>query len=235
MVIDIVTIFPDIFEGFLTESMLKKAQEMDLVKIRTRDLREFTTDKHRQVDDYPYGGGKGMILKPEPIFAAVEEIKKEVPGNSLVILLSPQGVVFSQQKARELACENHLIFLCGHYEGIDERVREVLVDEEISIGDYILTGGEVPAMVITDAVVRLLPGLLSEDAKKEESFEKNGMLEYPQYTRPSEYRGIKVPEVLLSGDHARIENWRYSKSWEKTARIRPDLLLNKHNKTKEKK
>jgi len=224
MFIDIVTIFPGVFEGFLVESMLRRAQDKGLVKIRTRDLRDFTTDRHRQVDDYPYGGGKGMILKPEPLFYAVEAIKEENSGEeSRVILLSPGGEVFSQSKARALSCQKHLILLCGHYEGVDERVRDVLIDQEISIGDYVLTGGEVPAMVVIDAVVRLLPGLLSDDAKDEESFEE-GLLEYPQYTRPSEFKGMKVPEVLLSGNHARIKKWRWQKSLEFTAARRPDLL-----------
>jgi len=220
--IDIVTIFPGMFDGPFRESMIGRALEKSLVDIRLFDLRDFTEDKHKQVDDTPYGGGKGMVFKPEPLFKAVENIKAESRSSPQVILMSPQGGVFSQQKAKELLRQAHLVIICGHYEGVDERVRSGLIDEELSIGDYVLTGGEIPAMVVTDAVVRLLPGLLSREAVNEESFEE-GLLEYPQYTRPSEFRGMKVPEILLSGDHGRIKEWRRQKALENTSQKRPDL------------
>ncbi len=222
MRVDIITIFPGMFQGPFKESMLSRAVERGIVEIHIRDLRSFCRDKHLQVDDYPYGGGRGMVLKPEPLFNAVEKVKAESRKSSRVILLTPQGEVFSQEKARRLSRKEHLILICGHYEGVDERVRRALVDEEISIGDYVLTGGELPAMVLTDAVTRLLPGLLSEDALREESFEE-GLLEYPQYTRPAEFKGMNVPEVLLSGDHGRIEKWRREMSLQNTQIKRPDL------------
>ncbi len=222
--VDIITIFPEMFKGPFDESMVRRAVDMGLAEIRVIDLRDFSDNKHFQVDDTPYGGGKGMVLKPEPLFKAVESVAKEASGREKirVILMSPQGEVFHQQKARKLSKEEHLVILCGHYEGVDERVRNSLIDEEISIGDYVLTGGEIAAMVVTDAVVRLQPGLLSEEAVNEESFEE-GVLEYPQYTRPYEYRGMRVPEVLLSGNHALIREWRKEKSLENTRRKRPDL------------
>lgn len=198
-----------------------RAREQGIVEINTVDLRDYTHDAHRTVDDKPYGGGPGMLMKPEPLFEAVESLKK---AGSKVILTSPQGERFRQRTARELASESHLIIICGHYEGVDERVRLSLVDREISIGDYVLTSGNLPAMVIVDAVVRLLPGVLgSPESKEEESF-SDGLLEYPQYTRPAEFRGMQVPETLLSGNHAQIAKWRAEQSRMGTMRRRPDLL-----------
>jgi tRNA (guanine37-N1)-methyltransferase len=203
--------------------MIKRALERGLAEINVVDLRLFAEGKHRQVDDAPYGGGCGMIFKPEPLFAAVEHLKSGAAAR--VILLSPQGRTFNQKMAGDLAGERHLILICGRYEGVDERVREALVDDEISIGDYILTGGELAAAVITDAVVRLIPGLLPARSVEDESFSAS-MLEYPQYTRPPEFRGLAVPAVLLSGNHAEIELWRRRRSIERTLKTRPDLLKN---------
>lgn len=223
MEIDIITIFPEIAEGPLESSIMKRAQESGSVSIRCHDLRDFTTDRHRQVDDEPYGGGPGMVMKPEPFFAAVESLRNE---HSRVILMSPGGRPFRQDLAEELSQCEHLIFLCGHYEGIDQRVTDALVDDEISIGDYVLTNGTIAAAVVTDAVVRLIPGVLGDDTSAiEESFSgADGYLEAPQYTRPSAFRGLKVPDILLSGHHGKIEEWRRERSIEKTRRVRPDLL-----------
>lgn len=220
MKVDILTLFPSMFKGPFSESIIKRAQEKELVAIKIHNLRDWAVDKHGTVDDRPYGGGPGMVLMCQPIFDAVEEIKSQ----SSIILLTPQGKLFNQKIARRLAKINHLILICGHYEGVDERVRKRLVDEEISIGDYVLTGGELPAMVLVDTIVRLLPGALKkEEAIKEESFAK-GLLEYPQYTRPANFRGWKVPAVLLSGDHREIAEWRKKKSLERTKKRRPELL-----------
>jgi tRNA (guanine37-N1)-methyltransferase len=226
MKIDIVTIFPEMFAGVFSSSMLKRAQETGAVDIEITDFREFSPNKHHTVDDTPYGGGGGMVLKPEPIFLAVESLleKKKAERPARVILTSPQGEVFSQEKAIELSKEEHLIFICGHYEGYDERICQYLVTDEISIGDYVLTGGELPAMVIVDAVVRLLPGVLGNEQSAENDSFRNGLLEYPQYTRPAEFRGWRVPDVLLSGNHARIEEWRRKESLRRTLVRRPDLL-----------
>ncbi len=221
--IDVVTLFPSMLDSFLGESMMKRAAEAGLVQFRTVNPRDFTTDKHNTTDDRPFGGGPGMVMKPEPLFAAIESIQTP---ESHVILLTPGGKTFEQADARRLADEHsHLIFVCGHYEGIDERVRETLIDEEISIGDYVLTNGVLAANVVIDAVVRLRPGVLGggEMATEDESF-SSGLLEYPQYTRPPEFRGMKVPEILFSGNHAKIEEWRRRKSLERTAERRPDLL-----------
>jgi tRNA (guanine37-N1)-methyltransferase len=228
MQIDIVTPFPKMLEGFVDESILGKAREKGLVVITLWDLRLFTTDKHKTVDDYPYGGGPGMILKPEPIFKAVEVIrkkrKKTVPR---IILMTPQGEGFSQSMAIKMAMESHLIILCGHYRGIDERVVDEIVTDEISIGDYILTGGEPAAAVVVDSVVRLLPGVLGDfDSAEGDSF-SDGKLDHPHYTRPAEFRGLKVPEVLLSGHHAQIDLWREEQKNRRTAQRRPDLLNKK--------
>ncbi|MBN2702630.1 MAG: tRNA (guanosine(37)-N1)-methyltransferase TrmD [Pontiellaceae bacterium] len=223
MKIDVVTLFPSMLDGFLGESMMKRAAEAGLVQFRTVNPRDFTTDKHNTTDDRPFGGGPGMVMKPEPLFAAIESIQTP---ESHVILLTPGGKTFEQADARRLADEHtHLIFVCGHYEGVDERVRETLIDEEISIGDYVLTNGVLAANVVIDAVVRLRPGVLGggEIATEDESF-SSGLLEYPQYTRPPEFRGMKVPEILFSGNHAKIEEWRRRKSLERTAERRPDLL-----------
>lgn len=224
MKIDLVTIFPGILEGPFKESMIKRASDQGLVDINLVDLRSFTQDRHHQVDDAPYGGGYGMILKPEPLFAAVEKLKADSGHNhSWVVLLTPQGRKFDQQAARNLTDKKHLILLCGRYEGVDERVRMALVDDEISIGDFVLTGGELAAAVVVDAVVRLLPGFLAEEASAEESFSES-LLEHPHYTRPPVYRGMEVPAVLLSGNHGEIERWRREQSLVRTYERRPDLL-----------
>ena len=220
--IDVVTIFPGMLRGFLEESILKRAVSQGAVVLRTIDLRDFTHDLRRTVDDRPYGGGTGMVMKPEPLFEAVEALRE---ADSDVLLMSPQGRRFDQPMACELAGRRHLIFLCGHYEGVDERVREGLVNREISIGDYVLTNGVLPAAVVVDAVVRLLPGVLGGGAQAtaEESFQ-DGLLEYPQYTRPPVFRGMSVPEVLKSGHHAQVEAWRRDQSLARTRKRRPDLL-----------
>ena len=223
MKFDILTILPEMLRGPLDESILKRAQEKKLVEICVRNLRDWTHDKHRTTDDRPFGGGPGMVMKPEPIFEAVEELKRGSP-DAWVVMLTPQGRPFDQQAARALAARGHVIMVCGHYEGVDERVREALVDEEISIGDYILTNGALAAMVVVDATARLVPGVLGHaDSAKDESF-SNGWLEYPQYTRPAEFRGMTVPEMLLSGDHAAIAAWRQEQSRQRTRRQRPDLM-----------
>jgi len=222
MKIDIITLFPEMFKGPFSQSIVKKAQEKDLLKIKIHNLRKWTKDKHKTVDDHSFGGGVGMVLMIEPIYKAIKELKKK---ESKVILLTPQGKVFRQKRAEKLSKEKHLIFICGHYEGVDERIREKLVDEEISIGDYVLTGGELPAMVVIDSITRLIPKVLSKkEALKIESFSFKGLLEYPQYTRPSNFKGWKVPEVLLSGNHKEINEWRERKAFEKTKKRRPDLL-----------
>jgi len=229
--IDIITIFPEMFEGPFNQGIIKRAMEKSAVEISVHNLRDYTTDKHKITDDYPFGGGGGMVMKPEPIFRAVEVIKDKGGQtmsvgsiSSKVILLTPQGKVFNHEIAMRLSRENHLIFLCGRYEGVDERVREKLIDEEISIGDYVLTGGEFPAMVIVDAIVRLLPNVLGcEDSYKKDSFYE-GLLDYPHYTRPEEFREMKVPDILLSGHHKKVEEWRRYKSLETTYLKRPDLM-----------
>ncbi len=225
MRIDVITTFPEMFPPVLGSSILKRAQERRLVEIRVHDLRDHTADRHRTTDDAPFGGGGGMVMKPEPFFKAVEAIRGEGPAQGEeIILLCPQGELFRQDLARELSTLQRLILLCGHYEGVDERVREHLATRVVSIGDYVLTGGELPAMVVIDAVVRLLPGALgAEHGAASDSFSDN-LLEYPQYTRPAEFRGRPVPEVLLSGDHGRIRRWRRKESLRRTRRLRPDLL-----------
>jgi tRNA (guanine37-N1)-methyltransferase len=221
MRIDVVTLFPRIFDGALSESMLRVAQEKGAAAIRVVDLRDHTAGRHRVADDYPFGGGGGMVLKPEPLFAAVDALRTP---ETRVALLCPQGPLFTQAVATRFAGLAHLVLLCGHYEGVDERVRTHLADEELSIGDYVLTGGELPALVVLDAVVRLLPGVLGDpEGPARESF-ATGRLDYPQYTRPAEYRGFSVPEVLLSGDHGRIARWRRREAFRRTLTRRPDLL-----------
>lgn len=221
MRIDIITLFPDIFFGPFKESIIGRAIKQGRVVINAVNLRNYTHDERGTVDDKPYGGGPGMLMKVEPLFEAVEALRTE---RSLVILTSPQGERFEQAMAVEMAAHEHLIIVCGHYEGVDERVRAALIDREISIGDYVLTSGNLAAMVITDALVRLLPGVLgSDESSVDESF-ANGLLEYPQYTRPAEFRGMKAPEVLLSGNHAEIAAWRLRQSEERTRQRRPDLL-----------
>ncbi|MDD2403651.1 MAG: tRNA (guanosine(37)-N1)-methyltransferase TrmD [Victivallaceae bacterium] len=218
---DIITLFPDIFFGPLNESIIGRARKNGLVEINAVNLRDFAHDERGTVDDSPYGGGPGMLMKPEPIFEAVESLRR---ANSLVLMTSPRGKRFDQPTARKLSGVEHIIMICGHYEGVDERVRSELVDIEISIGDYVLTSGNLAAMVICDAVIRLLPGVLGcDESSFDESFSSN-LLEYPQYTRPAEYRGMKVPEVLLSGNHAEIAAWRKGKAFELTSQLRPDLL-----------
>ena len=225
MRIDIVTLFPEMFTGPFGESIIRRAAERGLVEIHLHNLRDYGLGRHRQVDDYPFGGGPGMVLRVEPLFAAVEEIRAGIGKEDIpVILLSPQGRLFNQKVAEELAQQPNLILICGHYEGVDERVREHLVTDELSIGDYILTGGELPAMVMVDAVVRLLPGALGAGEGAQEDSYAMGLLEYPQYTRPREFRGWTVPEVLLSGNHAEIARWRLEQALKRTRERRPDLL-----------
>ncbi|MDT3493097.1 tRNA (guanosine(37)-N1)-methyltransferase TrmD [Bacillus toyonensis] len=224
MKIDILTLFPDMFTGVFGSSILKKAQEKEAVNLRVVNFRDYTMSKHNSVDDYPYGGGAGMVLTPQPIFDAVEDLTKETERKPRVVLMCPQGERFTQKKAEELAEEEHLIFVCGHYEGYDERIREHLVTDEISIGDYVLTGGELASMVITDSVVRLLPGVLGNHASQVEDSFSTGLLEHPHYTRPADFRGMKVPDVLMSGNHKNIDEWRHKESLRRTYTRRPDLL-----------
>jgi len=224
MRIDIITIFPKMFEGVLNESIIKRAQAKGKVRIFVHDLRDYTEDKHRKVDDRPFGGGSGMLMRPEPLFKAIKKLKTR---EAKVILLSPQGEKLTQKIAKESSNFKHLILICGHYEGVDERVRLKLAEREISIGDYVLTGGELPAMVLVDALVRLLPGVLGDkNSLNFESFEGN-LLEYPHYTRPARFKGMAVPRILLSGDHKKIESWRKKESLKRTKERRPDLLRSK--------
>lgn len=223
MIIDVVTLFPSMFSGVVGESILKRAQEAGQVKINLVNLRDYSKDKHKKVDAPPYGGGPGMVIMAEPVFDAVEQLRKNGRDESFLVLLTPGGVRFDQTLAQELSKQKGLILLCGHYEGFDERVSQGLSPLEVSIGDYVLTGGEIPAMVLLDSVSRLIPGVLgSKDSLLQESF-TSGTLEYPQYTRPQEVRGLKVPEVLVSGDHAKVAEWREEKSKERTEERRPDL------------
>jgi len=219
---NIVTIFPEMFSSPFKESIIKRAVERGIVKINIYDLRNFTHDRHKVTDDYPYGGGAGMMMKPEPLAEAIEEINRE--SKSRVILMTPQGDRLTQSRVKKMSQENRLTILCGRYEGIDERIRAHFVDDEISIGDYILTGGEIPAMVLVDAIVRLIPGVLGDEASTEEDSFSYGLLEYPQYTRPENFRGFKVPDVLLSGNHEKIRRWRRKESLKRTYNRRPDLL-----------
>jgi tRNA (guanine37-N1)-methyltransferase len=239
MKIDIVTLFPEICHAPLSESIMKRAQEKGIVELHIHNLRDWTTDKHHVVDDAPFGGGQGMVMKPEPIFVAVEDLKQQTPNvqrstsnaqsnlelqTSKIILMSPAGLRFDQQLARQLSRESHLIVVCGHYEGVDHRVIEHLVDLEISIGDYVLTNGAIAAVVIVDAIVRLLPGALGHEQSASDDTFTAGLLEAPHYTRPAEFRGWKVPEVLLSGNHAQIAKWRKEQGAKRTRENRPDLL-----------
>lgn len=224
MNIDILTLFPEMFEGVLNTSILKRASDKKKFHYNLVNFRDYTTNKHQKVDDYPYGGGAGMVLSPQPIFDAVNALKEKTEEKTRVILMCPQGEPFNQKKAEELALEDHLIFICGHYEGYDERIREHLVTDEISIGDYVLTGGELGAMVVIDSVVRLLPDVLgNKDSASQDSF-STGLLEHPHYTRPASFRGLNVPDILLSGDHAKIEAWRRQESLNRTYKRRPELL-----------
>ena len=222
---DIISVFPELFSGALEYGIIRRARQSGLVDIRLVNLRDFAKDKHKSVDDRPYGGGEGMVFMPAPLFEAIEFCRSS-EGNSdaQVVLLTPQGKPWSQDLAAEFAAISHLILICGRYEGVDQRVIDCLVDREISIGDFVLTGGEIPAMVLLDSIVRLIPGALGcKESAINESF-STGLLDYPQYTRPAEYRGYAVPEVLLSGDHAKIERWRKEKALEKTKRARPELM-----------
>jgi tRNA (guanine37-N1)-methyltransferase len=219
--IEVLTLFPAMFAGPLDESIIKRARTAGLLDLQLHQLRDWTHDRHKTVDDRPFGGGPGMLLKPEPIFEAVESLRRE---KTRVVLMSPSGRKFTQAIARELARQEHLLLVTGHYEGFDERIRETLADDELSIGDYVLTNGALPAMVVIDAVTRLLPGVLGDDASSSEESFSNGMLEYPQYTRPAEFRGMKVPEVLVSGNHAEIAKWRVEQSKTRTKERRPELI-----------
>ncbi len=222
--IHLVTGFPKLVQSPLQDSIIRRAQTKGLVKIDVYDLRQYTFDKHHQIDDYPYGGGPGMVLKPEPIFRCVQDIKKRFRlEKPRVVLLTPDGETYSQRKAEELSAEKHVILISGHYKGVDERVREALVTDEVSIGDYVLSGGELPALVVIDSIVRLVPGVLSDyDSAATDSF-STGLLDHPHYTRPEEYEGMRVPDVLLSGHHAEIARWRREKALERTKQRRPDL------------
>jgi tRNA (guanine37-N1)-methyltransferase len=226
MIIEVLTLFPEMFEGVLGTSMLKRAQERGIVRIRVRNIRDFTTDRHHVADDTPYGGGAGMVMKPEPIAAALEAcVADNAPTPLTRVYLTPDGEPWSQRLAEDFATLPGLVLLCGHYEGIDERIREHFIDREISIGDYVLTGGELPAMVVIDSVVRLLPGALgNEESSRNDSFSGDGLLDYPHYTRPPVFRGHGIPEILLSGHHKRIDEWRRHQSLERTLRRRPDIL-----------
>ena len=227
MDIDILTLFPEMFQGPFSTGIFERAIDHKLVSINLHNIRDYTHDKHHTADDYAYGGGAGMILKPEPIFEALEAIETDIKqgaGDLPIILLTPQGRLFSQQIAHELSKYSHLILICGHYEGVDERVAEHLVTDEISIGDYVLSGGELAAMVVVDAVVRLLPGVLGSEASLQDNSHVTGLLEYPQYTRPAVYREWSVPEVLLSGNHAQVSKWRREQAIRRTLERRPELL-----------
>jgi tRNA (guanine37-N1)-methyltransferase len=224
MQIDILTLFPEICRAPLSESIMKRARENGIVDLRIHNLRDWTTDKHHIVDDAPFGGGQGMVMKPEPIFAAVEELRRASGDKSKIILMSPAGRRFNQQIAGELSRESHLIIICGHYEGVDHRVIEHVVDLEISIGDYVLTNGAIAAVVLVDAAVRLLPGVLGHELSAGDDSFSSGLLEAPQYTRPAEFRGWKVPDVLVSGNHAEIAAWRKAEALRRTRENRPDLL-----------
>ncbi len=221
MKIDVLTLFPAMFVGPLDESIIKRAREAGLLDLRLHQLRDWTHDRHKTVDDRPFGGGPGMLLKPEPIFEAVESLKRE---NTRVVLMSPSGRPFHQGIARELAQVEHLLLVTGHYEGFDERIRAALADDELSIGDYVLTNGALPAMVVIDTVARLLPGVLGDDESATDESFSQGLLEYPQYTRPADFRGMKVPDVLVSGNHAEIAKWRAEHAHLRTKERRPDLL-----------
>ena len=227
MRIDIITLFPEMFEPVFNDSIIGRAQKSGEISIHTHQLRDFAFDKHRRVDDTPYGGGMGMLMKAEPIALCFEEICRQTGERPHFVYMSPQGKTLNQQRLKELADIKNICVLCGHYEGVDQRLLDSFIDEEISIGDYVLTGGEIPAMVFCDALCRMVPGVLTNNECFTEESHYNGLLEYPQYTKPSEWRGIEVPDVLLSGHHANIEKWRKEKRYEVTAEKRPDLLKNR--------
>ena len=220
MRIDILTLFPNMFDGVFSESILKRAIENNKVEINIHNFRDYSNDPHQKVDDTPYGGGAGMVLACQPIFDAVKDLKKD---NTKVILLTPSGIPYKQKMAYDLSKEKHLIIICGHYEGFDERIRTI-ADLEISIGDYVLTGGEIPACVLVDSIIRLIPGVINERSHINDSFNENYLLDYPTYTKPEIYEGLSVPKILLSGDHKKIDEWRYEQAIKKTQELRPDLL-----------
>ncbi|MDA0988230.1 MAG: tRNA (guanosine(37)-N1)-methyltransferase TrmD [Chloroflexi bacterium] len=232
MNIHVLTLFPEMFQGPFQESIVGRAMERGLVSIQIHNIRDYAHDKHRMADDYPFGGGGGMVLKPEPLFLGVEDVKSRIADESSpqraedaqVVLLSPQGEVLTQEIVKEMTSHPDIIFICGHYEGVDERVREHLIDREISIGDYVLSGGEIPAMVVVDSLVRLIPGVVGDTESLEDDSHSSGLIQFPQYTRPSEYRGWPVPPVLLSGNHQEVHLWRRQQSLRRTQRQRPDLL-----------
>jgi tRNA (guanine37-N1)-methyltransferase len=223
MRIDVLTLFPEVFPPFLGASILGRALAADVARVHLHNIRDYAHDRHSMVDDYPYGGGPGMVMKPEPLAEAIEDVREKEEAPARVILLSPQGRLLTQDVVSELVMEPRLILVCGHYEGVDERVVEQMIEDEISIGDYVLSGGELPALVLIDAIVRHLPGALAEESLLEESH-SDGLLEYPQYTRPAEFRGWRVPDILLSGNHGEIARWRRQQRTIRTARRRPDLL-----------
>ncbi len=223
MKFDVLTLFPELFVSVMGESIIGRAQKNGLVEINAVNIRDYSKDKHRKVDDYPFGGGNGMVMMCQPVIDAYNAITEGMEQKPKVLYMSPQGKVLTQEMAKELSTQKHLILLCGHYEGIDERIIEEIVDEEVSIGDYVLTGGELPAMVLIDCVSRLIPGVLSTEGSFSDESHFNGLLEYPQYTRPADYNGNKVPDVLLSGHHANIEKWRMQQSLDRTREKRPDL------------
>lgn len=234
MIFDVLTLFPESIDAFFNESIIGRAREKGLITINTYNIRDFSTDKHRKVDDYPYGGGSGMVMMPQPIYDAWEHVVKKYDKKPKTIYMSPQGSILTQQTAKRLKDEGHVIILCGHYEGVDERVLEEIVDEEISIGDYVLTGGELPAMVLIDCVSRLVDGVLSSEEAYSNESHYNGLLEYPQYTRPPEFRTRRVPDILLSGHHANIEKWRFRMMLERTKLKRPDMYEKYEKENKEK-
>ncbi|MDO4458691.1 MAG: tRNA (guanosine(37)-N1)-methyltransferase TrmD [Clostridia bacterium] len=224
MRIDIITLFPEMCEALMNESIVGRARKRGYLQMCFHQLRNYAHDKHKRVDDLPFGGGKGMLLKPEPIAEALDTLTEHLGEKPYMIYMSPRGNVLNQAKVRELATKKNICILCGHYEGVDERILDEYIDEELSCGDYVLTGGEMPAMIVADAVSRMIPGVLAEDTCFTEESHYNGLLEYPQYTRPAEFHGRKVPEVLTSGDHAKVEDWKHKKSLEVTLRHRPDML-----------
>lgn len=227
MKFDVLTLFPKMFDEIIGESILGRASEKGIISVNTVNIRDFAENKHNRVDDYPYGGGRGMVMQAPPIYRAYESVTKDLDYKPHVIYMSPQGEVLTQKRAIEISKFEHIVILCGHYEGVDQRIIDEIVDEEISIGDYVLTGGELPAMVLIDTVSRMIDGVLSNEESFTDESHFNGLLEYPQYTRPPSFNGVSVPDVLLSGDHARIAKWREEKSMEVTRKKRPDLLNKK--------
>ena len=221
---DVLTLFPDMLEAVLGDSIIGRARENGIIELNFIDIRDYTKNKHRKVDDYPYSGGGGMLMSPQPVYDAYMSVAEGLDYKPLTIYMSPQGRVFNQAAAKELVKEEHIVILCGHYEGVDRRVIDEIVDEEISIGDFVLTGGEIPAMAVIDAVSRLIPGVLAADSSYENESHYSGLLEYPQYTRPQEWHGVEIPEVLISGHHANIEKWKREQSLIETLKKRPDML-----------